>query len=554
VDSTTGHLTQETVPESSLIAGRLRAPWPLLQALKPHEAMSEEDIDASTQALIQRGEIERALALAGQALRDSAGAAHARALLAMAAACNCAGRFADALRAALAADAWYRGQGDEVAAGDALMRAAAALRGAGDHATAVELLERVELQARLRGDDARLVQALRLIGISSSLLGRHQHAHSCLAEARELGEHIGAPLAERLNARLSQLNAVNRQVEPMPSSENRTALLAPHVHAWQALADDCGVAGQRRLRAMALGNRAITLHHLGRHDESVDALQALLSEYRALGMRPNEGLCLAELGHGLRALGRWSEARDRYLAAMEVLAQAGPLEDQMAALDGLAETEEQLGDPAAALAALKRWRTLQRRSSQAEAQATVARRELRVELARLTSQWAREASEDPLTGLGNRRALQAWLVEHLPRVEQGETLALVLMDLDHFKQVNDRHGHGIGDEVLKTVAGLLAHGCRGRDRAVRYGGEEFVLALAGAARAEAVEVAERLRQAVAEQAWTRVAPGLNVTASMGVADATEASDLQGLLTLADQRLYAAKLAGRNRVVAGLESA
>jgi diguanylate cyclase len=513
--------------------------------------MSDDDIDATTQALIQRGEIERALALASQALRDSTGAPHARALLAMAAACNTAGRFADALRAALAADAWYREQGDEPSADDALMRAAGALRAAGDHATAVELLERVELQGRLRGDEHRLAQALRLIGISSSLLGRHQHAHSCLAEAMALSERIGAPLADRLNVRLSLLNAVNRQVEPLPDSDARTAQLTPHVEAWQALADDCDAAGQRRLRAMALGNRAITLHHLGRHDESVAALQALLPEYRALGMRPNEGLCLAELGHGLRALGRWAEARDHYRAGLEVQEQAGPLDDQLAALDGLAETEEQLGNPAAALAALKRWRILQGRRSDAEAQASVARRELRIELARLTSQWAREASEDPLTGLGNRRALQAWLREHLPQVDQGETLSLVLMDLDHFKEVNDRHGHGVGDEVLKTVAGLLSHGCRGRDRAVRYGGEEFVLALAGAARTQAMEVAERLRQAVADQAWGHMSPGLSVTASLGVADASEASEPQALLTLADQRLYAAKLAGRNRVVAGL---
>ncbi|MFO1340929.1 MAG: GGDEF domain-containing protein [Burkholderiaceae bacterium] len=507
-----------------------------------------DDIDALTQQLIQRGETDRAMALASDALRQAEGAPRARALLALASACNTAGRFADALRAALAADALYRGCGDDAGSAEALLRAAHALRAAGDHAAAVELLERVEQQARALGDTALLAQTLRQIGICSSMLGRHQHAFSCLTEAQAMFAEAGGT-SDRLHARLSLLNARNRQAEPLPPGDaNRAVALEALLPAWAALAADCDGPAHRRLRAMALGNRAITLHQLGRSAEAAEALQALLPEYQALGMRPNEGLCLAEWAHCLRGLGRLDEARDRYRAAIAVLDVAGTVEDRLAAREGLAETEEGLGDMAAALAALKQARQLERRGTADAAQAAVLQRELRIELARLTSQWAREASEDPLTGLGNRRALQAWLRDHLPRVEQGEPLSLVLLDLDHFKQVNDRHGHGVGDEVLQQVARLMAQGCRGRDRAVRYGGEEFVLALAGAARHEAAEVAERLRQTVADQAWGRVSPGLRVTASLGVADATEAAEPQALLTLADRRLYAAKLGGRNRVV------
>ncbi|MFZ5548444.1 MAG: diguanylate cyclase [Pseudomonadota bacterium] len=509
----------------------------------------DDDIDARTQQLIQRGEIDRAMAGARDALRHATGPARARALLALASASNSAGQFADALRAALAADALYRDTGDAAGSCDALLRAAQAMRAAGDQAAAVELLERVEQHARLQGDDERLAQALRHIGICSSLLGRHQHARSCLTEAEALCRRVGS-VADQLNARLSLLNAHNRQAEPLPASDpQRQDVLTWLLPAWAALAVDCAAQDNRRLAAMALGNRAITLHALGRDEEAADALEALLPEYRALGMRPNEGLCLAEIGHCLKALGRPGEARDHYRAALQVLDQAGTVEDRLAALDGLAHTEEALGDAAAALAAMKQLRAMERQSGLDEGQRAVLRRELRIELARLTSQWAREASEDPLTGLGNRRALQAWLLEHLPRVEQGESLALVLLDLDHFKQVNDRFGHGVGDEVLLRVARLLGEGCRGRDRAVRYGGEEFVLALAGTAREAASDVAERVRQAVADHGWAGVSPGLHVTASFGVADATEAGEPQALLTLADKRLYAAKLAGRNRVVA-----
>ncbi|HEX5682497.1 MAG TPA: diguanylate cyclase [Ideonella sp.] len=100
-----------------------------------------------------------------------------------------------------------------------------------------------------------------------------------------------------------------------------------------------------------------------------------------------------------------------------------------------------------------------------------------------------------------------------------------------------------------TLAILLGEGCRGHDRAVRHGAEEFVLAPAGTSRDAAADVAERVRQAVADHGWSSVSPDLRVTASLGVAGATEAADPQALLTQTDKRLCAAKLAGRSRVVA-----
>jgi diguanylate cyclase (GGDEF)-like protein len=123
------------------------------------------------------------------------------------------------------------------------------------------------------------------------------------------------------------------------------------------------------------------------------------------------------------------------------------------------------------------------------------------------------------------------------------------MDLDHFKEVNDRFGHETGDRVLQTVAELLRAQCRATDLAVRYGGEEFLLAFAGTDTAAALPLAERIRQLIASQAWSGLAPELDVTSSLGLADASEALDAPALLTLADRRLYAAKSGGRNRVVA-----
>jgi diguanylate cyclase (GGDEF)-like protein len=122
----------------------------------------------------------------------------------------------------------------------------------------------------------------------------------------------------------------------------------------------------------------------------------------------------------------------------------------------------------------------------------------------------------------------------------GHTIALI--DVDHFKRVNDQHSHQVGDQVLRELAALLRAACRAGDIAARYGGEEFAVLFTDVAEAEALEAAERIRRLVEDFAWATVAAGLNVTVSIGVASGPD------LLALADRRLYQAKDAGRNRVV------
>ena len=442
----------------------------------------------------------------------------------------------------------YRASECRIGECDALTSIAATLRVESDYASAISTLERAEEIARALDEPLRVASVLRQIGICSSLVGRHQHALSCLTEACAVFASAGS-VSERSGARLSEYNARNRQAESMPAgSEERRATLKALLSDWCDLARDCKAAGLHRLEAMAIGNHAISLLECGDHREALTELQALLPRYRALEMRPNEGLCLAEMGRCHEALGKSESARDSYRQAIAVLKNGGALEDLQASFEGLSRTEEARGDPAAALAALREVRRLDGRKSGEAARAAVAQRELRIELARLTSQWALHAAQDPLTGLANRRALEHWMQEHLPRVEQGELLTLLLMDLDHFKQVNDRFGHGIGDEVLRRVARVVQVSCRDRDLAVRYGGEEFVLALAGVDSVAAAAIADRLLASVATHPWGEVAQGLAVTVSIGLAAAHEAVDTAALFTLADKRLYAAKYNGRNQVV------
>lgn len=165
---------------------------------------------------------------------------------------------------------------------------------------------------------------------------------------------------------------------------------------------------------------------------------------------------------------------------------------------------------------------------------------------------------DPLTGINNRRYVERRLREEIGRSRrQGYGLSCMYIDIDHFKQINDRIGHQAGDEVLRAVAGRIKAGLRLSDALGRFGGEEFVALLIDAELPEATMVAERVRQSVAEQPLTLVdGRSLEVTVSIGVAalgtepaaDSLE-NTAQTFVARADHALYAAKQNGRNRVVA-----
>jgi diguanylate cyclase (GGDEF)-like protein len=161
----------------------------------------------------------------------------------------------------------------------------------------------------------------------------------------------------------------------------------------------------------------------------------------------------------------------------------------------------------------------------------------------------RYALVDPLTGLGNRRLFDSRLAEEVARARRhAEPLSLIMIDLDRFKDINDRHGHVAGDDVLGSVGKLLHAHLRVSDIAARYGGDEFSIILPGATKTEAWVVAEKLRS---EMQLLRAQSGENeiqVRASLGVASlsAEHESALQ-LLEAADSALYQAKHSGRDRV-------
>lgn len=162
----------------------------------------------------------------------------------------------------------------------------------------------------------------------------------------------------------------------------------------------------------------------------------------------------------------------------------------------------------------------------------------------------RLADRDELTGLLNRRAFLQISEAAAERARRfGTPLALVLLDLDHFKRVNDEHGHLAGDQALRVMADTVTAALRSADAVGRYGGEELCLLLPGLDAAAAGSVADRLRQSIAATRIDTAGGTLHLTASFGVAALTaEVSTIHGLLAQADAALYRAKHAGRNRVV------
>jgi len=171
-------------------------------------------------------------------------------------------------------------------------------------------------------------------------------------------------------------------------------------------------------------------------------------------------------------------------------------------------------------------------------------------LAGINAQLERLATTDPLTGLHNRRYLQKALDFEVARGQRAEhPFCLLMMDIDHFKRVNDTYGHAVGDRVLVTVAQILQENLRNIDLRARWGGEEFVVLLLDSEPASGLEVAEKIRS-VLEQ--TSVEVGLDepvrITISIGVAcSPTHGVDEQKLFAHADAALYRAKEDGRNRV-------
>ncbi|MDO9092264.1 MAG: GGDEF domain-containing protein [Rubrivivax sp.] len=310
------------------------------------------------------------------------------------------------------------------------------------------------------------------------------------------------------------------------------------------------------------GNLGETLLLQGHVDAARPLLLEALELASARGLKAHAWRVRTSLADWTLAAGDAGHARQLVLGLIAEMGDGAPQQTAIRAHDSAYRSCRALGLYEEALRHLEtaeridRQRTTSQLRSQSQLFVTrgeADRARAQADLAHADAAWQRQraaeyaaaAERDALTGLGNRRHLERRCAELLPALaKEGAAVSLALLDVDHFKLVNDTHGHAAGDQVLVQLAQLLRENTRTGDVLARHGGEEFVIVLPGMPLQRAAEVCERLRERVAAHDWALTG---GVTVSIGLV-ASPPHELRALLQRADEAMYRAKRDGRNSVV------
>jgi diguanylate cyclase (GGDEF)-like protein len=405
----------------------------------------------------------------------------------------------------------------------------------GDHAAGLDFYRRSLALCTSSADAVERAKTLNNIGINLKNLGQLEEARAALEEAHEVFVKLGLPLQQ--SATLNNLGLVQQRM------------------------GDAGSAERTLREALALAE--VTGYRYG-------VAHASLSLAR---------LCLAQK--------RFDDVRDWLLAALAVCERHRLKPTQYEVHEAFAEYYDKIDDARSALSHYRRFHALERevqseaardklRALQIQFDLSAAKREAEIERERqevltranaeldalnislteanlqktmLLDQLERQTYEDALTALANRRRLDQRLADEFAlALRHGRPLAVAMADLDHFKAVNDRFSHAVGDAALRATAKILSGQVRHTDLVARFGGEEFVIVLVETDAEAAMRVCEKLRAAVAHHNWSAIHPGLSLTISIGITADTTVPSHDRMLAMADRNLYTAKAAGRNRVV------
>ncbi len=475
------------------------------------------------------------------------------------------------------------------------------------------LLAEANALAQAEGDRRLSLAAMMEESITWSMLGQCVRAADNLRIALDLAREVGDRATEAtLLLRLGGLHGQRSEPEPhalysraalhifRSLGDTRQTSEALYNLGWalarqgrHAEAEDCyeqGLPialdlGWKQGEALFLVLHAVLLFEAGRIHIAIEVYDRGIALLRARGEHFEAARHALLVGRHLVDAERFADAHDRLRGAMERAEDLGFRALVTEGQELLSRALEGLGEPGDALRTLRahvsgraadveghilgRVRAAERRVAAVAAQREAARErerssELLVANTELRAALQREhqlrqvvdllANTDPLTGLANRRHMLEFLSKELERARrQWQPLALVLLDLDHFKSVNDCHGHGVGDEVLVRLATVLKDSTRTIDLVGRWGGEEFCLALVNTQGEPAFCMTDRVRGAVQAHPFETSGGPLAITVSLGIADLRpDETSLDDLFRRADCALYEAKRYGRNRVAGGPE--
>lgn len=422
-----------------------------------------------------------------------------------------------------------------------------------DYGRALELYEAALKGFREAGDIRWQARVISNIGNVEIQLGNHGAALELFDQALELRREAGDNEGAGFDLNNSAFGHVQRAML-LRSDGDLDGCQEESEAALRLLDRALAISrqfGYRRLEAVCLQTMGEAYQAMAKPEVAL----AMADEFIRLSRESNDKwieaygfACVGELRH---QMARHRESRADLATALEIFETLGSRDQVARVLRILSQVHEAEGEIAQALACVRRAGAIEQRlrteETEGRARALAARR--RLEAARQeTERYKRLAMEDALTGLANRRQLDERL-EALLRESRspGHSVTVALADVDHFKGINDRFSHAVGDEVLRCVGEILRAHCRLGDLAGRFGGEEFMLVFRNLEMRAATEICERVRKAVEEWDWKSIHPQLRVTLSMGLASSASFDNSQGLMDAADHWLYEAKHHGRNQI-------
>lgn len=456
------------------------------------------------------------------------------------------------------------------------------------------------------GDQAGAAAAFAGVGTCQHRLGAHEDAVAsmlrALASARaqklatlEINIHNSLGSALIAANRMDEAARYLRKGLELAQAANNRNMLTKLLHNQSLLAKQRGDAlsktnegaAQREYAsglaqvtrslelARALGNPYDEMHSLGQtgtmlrllhsHAEAMKVLDETIEVAKRLNEPYVQAEAMMERGSCLVAQGRVDEARQSLADAIVLARQIGASSVLAEACESLSRLFEDAGDFKASLALYKEFHSVREAELAGSRKHAVTAAQLWLDfqeanrraetlaadhaaLARKAKALTEVSEQDPLTSLLNRRGLDARIEEIMQSSDaSGEPFTVAVIDIDRFKRINDTYSHAVGDTVLRRVAAIIRDQCRQHDLPVRYGGDEFLLVLAGADLAMGTRVLARLKETVDAWPWAREAPGLKVTLSIGIATRPRQGTLEAAIAAADAALYDAKAGGRDRI-------